>query len=766
MIILERIRGDKMRTYTSASGSSAENLFIDLFSDTFGAEKAGYLYSQYPFFDIYQNSRFADFVLENGAKRIAIEIDDEASHNPRLVSKDKYCDDLLKQNSMIHLGWDVYRWTVRQMQKQPDTVKDELKVFIGSDPRFKEIDDYLPTQRGQAFSGEKLGLREYQQEALDSLSEMRAKKETIALLYHATGTGKTVTAVMDAKRCGGRVLFVAHTMELVNQAFATFETLWGDVAVGKFADSIKDTESHVVCGSIQSVALNLDMFKDDDFDYIIIDEAHHASADTYQKVLAYFKPKFILGLTATPERADDTNILEIFKNTAHKLDIQTAVEIGALVPVRCIRIHTNIDMTKVRFNSVQYNIRDLDIKICVTERNKLIVDTWLEYVKNRRTVVFCASVKHAEQVAQLFKDAGVSAVAVSGSMKTSERNEQLAKFANGDVKVLCACDLLNEGWDCPQTEVLFMARPTMSKVLYTQQLGRGMRNSEGKDHLMVFDFVDNASQYNTPYSMHRLFKLKDYHAGGTILGKRGQREAELELYAKGERPDAVVDYPVDATDYELVDIFNWQEEAQGMVSQIEFVRRVDVQSETIERYIREGMLIPDLIVPMSEHRTFKYFKEETLISYAEKYNWKLIDDNNRISLFLEMVEQMDMSYSYKPVLLKAVLTHADANGRVKISDIVDYFRSFYEARRKAGLIVEKTNSVYAKGNYTDKDAERNILSNPFKRFEDMNMMRHTKTLGIVEIEPTVWKKLSDGDKTNILNICDNMLEKYYSRISK
>lgn len=755
-----------MRTYASVSGSSAENLFIDLFSDTFGAEKAGYLYSQYPFFDIYQNSRFADFVLENGAKRIAIEIDDEASHNPRLVSKDKYCDDLLKQNSMIHLGWDVYRWTVRQMQKQPDTVKDELKVFIGSDPRFKEIDDYLPTQRGQAFSGEKLELREYQQEALDSLSEMRANKETIALLYHATGTGKTVTAVMDAKRCGGRVLFVAHTMELVNQAFSTFESLWTDASIGKFADSIKDTESHVVCGSIQSVALNLDMFKDDDFDYIIIDEAHHASADTYQKVLAYFNPKFILGLTATPERADDTNIFEIFKNTAHKLDVQTAVELGALVPVRCIRIHTNIDMTKVRFNSVQYNIRDLDVKICVTERNKLIVDTWLEYVKNRRTVVFCASVKHAEQVAQLFKDAGVSAVAVSGGMKISERNEQLAKFADGDVKALCACDLLNEGWDCPQTEVLFMARPTMSKVLYTQQLGRGMRNSEGKDHLMVFDFVDNASQYNAPYSMHRLFKLKDYHAGGTVLGKKGQREAESDLYAKGERPDAIIDYPVDATDYEIVDIFNWQEEAQGMISQMEFVRRVDVQSETIERYIREGMLVPDLIVPMSEHRTFKYFKEETLISYAEKYNWKLIDDNNRIDLFMEMVEQMDMSYSYKPVLLKAIFAHADTKGRVKISDIVDYFRSFYEARRNAELTVEKANSIYTKGNYTDKDAERNILSNPFKRFEDMNMMRHTKTLGMVEVDSTVWKRLSADDKTNIIKICNDKLEKYYQRINK
>ena len=152
------------------------------------------------------------------------------------------------------------------------------------------------------------------------------------------------------------------------------------------------------------------------------DEAHHASADTYQKVLAYFKPQFTLGLTATPERADDVNILEIFKNTAHKLDIQTAVEIGALVPVRCIRIHTNIDMTKVRFNSVQYNIRDLDVKICVTERNQLIVDTWLDYAKDKRTVVFCASVKHAEQIAELFRAAGIAAIAVSGSMKTSERN--------------------------------------------------------------------------------------------------------------------------------------------------------------------------------------------------------------------------------------------------------------------------------------------------------------------------------------------------------
>lgn len=753
-----------MAQYRSASGSVAEDLFIDLFADAFGAEKAGYLYSQYHFYDIYQNSRYADFVLENGTRRIAIEIDDETSHDKSIIASNKFYDDLLKQNSMVYLGWDVYRWAVRQMQIQPEAVKDELRVFLGSQPQFREIEDYLPAQRGKALNGENLELKEHQKEALKALEEMRANRETIALLYHATGTGKTVTAVMDAKRCGGRVLFLAHTQELVNQAADTFRRLWPEVTVGRYVEAIKEPEAHVVCGSVQSVGLHLDSFRDDDFDYLIIDEAHHASAETYQKVLSYFKPAFTLGLTATPERTDDNKvILDIFKNTAHKLDIQTAVEIGELVPIRCIRIHTNIDLTKVRFNSVQYNIRDLESKIFVPERNKLIVDTWLQYVRDKRTVVFCASVKHAEQIAALFHEAGINAASVSGEMKQSERKEFQDKFVNREIQVLCACDLLNEGWDCPETEVLFMARPTMSKVLYTQQLGRGMRLFEGKESLMVFDFVDNASQYNMPQSLHRLFKLKGYKPGQLVMAPSAKKAVEADLYAKGEKPVALIDWPVDATDYELVDVFNWQEEAEGMISQMEFVRRVDVQTETIEKYVRDGKIVPDLIVPMSEHRTFKYFKEETLQKYAEQYGWTLIDDSNRKDMFMDMIRQMDMSYSYKPVLIKAVMMYADDNGRIKLEDIVHYFRAYYENRRAAGVKVEKANSIFAKGGYTDKEAERNILSNPFKRFEDMQMLRHTKTLGIVQVDEAVWKKLSKEEKAEITCICDAKLKDYFNR---
>lgn len=753
-----------MSQYDIPSGSSAESLFLELFSETFGIEKAGLLYSQYHFYDIYHNSRFADFLVESYGKRIAIEIDDEASHNPRLVSFDKYTDDLLKQNSMIHLGWDVYRWTVRQMQRTPDTVKDELNVFLGNNPQFSAIDDYLPTQKGDLLDGSELENRDYQNEALDNLSKMREDKKTIGLLFHAVGTGKTVTSILDAKSFGGRTLFVAPGKKTANQAMNTFRRLWKDKTVGQFFEGVKETDCYNVCAVIDSLALNLELFHEDDFDYIIIDEAHHAAAESYQKVLKFFRPKFTLGLTGTPDRADGKNALEMFQNTAHKLDIQQAVEIGALVSVRCIRIHTNIDMTKVRYNSVQYNIRDLNVSICVTERNKLIVDTYLQYVRDKLTVVFCTSVSHAETMSKLFNDAGINASAVSGKMKSSEVNEITARFTKRELSVLCACDLLNEGWDCPQVEVLFMARPTMSKTLYIQQLGRGMRLSENKEFLMVFDFVDNANQYNMPQSLHRVFRLSDYHPGETVLGHRGEREAEDDLYRKGEKPLAVIDYPVNAMDYEAVDVFNWQNEAEGMLSQMEFVRMVDIQSETIEKYIMNGKIIPDLIIPLSSGKKLNYFKEETIKEYANQYSWRIIEDSNKKDLFMEMIEQMDMSYSYKPVFIKAVLEYADEKGRVSLSDIVSFFRAFYDGRRKSGRTIEKKNSLFVREEYTDKEAEYNILSNPFKRFEDMNLIHHTKTLGFIEVDKFVWKKLTDDDKKRINEICDLKIEQYYLRI--
>ncbi len=737
----------------------SEDLFIDLFSDVFGVDKTALLYPQYEFVDIYNNTRYADFVVDSGSKRIAIEIDGEAVHNKNIVSNDKFDDDQLKQNSMINYGWDVYRWSYRKLTKSPDTVKDEMQLFLGSNPNLAMVNDYLPSQQGEIFQ-----LREHQAEALANLKRMREEHKTIALVTHATGTGKTITAIMDAKQVGGRVLFIAHTKELVKQPLYAFKEHNPDKTVGMYVDGLKEKDCNIVCGSVQSVALNLEDFMPTEFDYIIIDEAHHASSESYQKIISYFKPKFLLGLTATPERADNQDIMATFQSVAHKLDIKTAVEIGQLVPVRCFRIKTNIDISNVRFNGIKYNAQDLENKLFVPERNKLIVDTYLNYGKNSHSVIFCVSVKHAEEIATMLQNAGTKAMAVSGNMSSSERKEILASYEQGKIDVLCACDLLNEGWDSPKTNMLFMARPTMSKVLYTQQLGRGMRMADNKESLIVFDFVDNSNMFNSAYSLHKMFGENKYREGGLVLANKSQMQADEELYRRGERPEALIDYPISTMDIEYIDIFNWQKQAEGMLSQMAFIRMVDVQSETIEKYIRDGKIVADLTVPTSSSRVFRYFKEETIKSYAEQFGWQIITDDIKKDLFMDYIRQMDMSYSYKPVLMLAILEYIDDKGRIKLEDIVNFFINFYADRKSKGLTIEKKNSIYCKSTFTKKEVERNILLNPFKRFEDMNMLFHTKTLGIVQLEKAIHKKLTNEEINFIKKVCENKLKEYYERI--
>ena len=696
--------------------------------------------------------------MESEFVKIAIEIDGETYHNPNKVSSNKYYDDLTKQNSLIYLNWKVYRWVYNQLRTQPEKVKDELRIFVGEIPTFKMLEDHLPKQKGKL-----LELRDHQQAALSNLQTMRDQGESIAMLFHATGTGKTVTAVSDAKRLGERTLFLAHTKELITQAQDTFNEIWDKADAGLYVAEQKDKDAYVVCSSIQSISRNLDEFKPNDFGYVIIDECHHGAADTYRKVLSYFRPEFTLGLTATPDRADGESILEDFKKVAHKLDLKEAVELGELVPIRCIRVKTNVDLSTVRINGINYYSQDLESKLFVPERNKLLAETYINYVKNKKTVVFCASVRHATEISELFKQQGIKSEAVSGSLKSTERKRILDQFENGDTRVLCACDLLNEGWDSPKTEVLFMARPTLSKTLYVQQLGRGMRKAEGKECLMVFDFIDNANLFNLPYSLHRMLNIKEYKAGEYVVANKKQFQLDWDLIAKGEKPTALLDFPLEVADYELIDLFNWQDEVKDMISQLEFVRMVDVQTETIERYIREGKIAADLEVPFGDKRSFKYFKEETIKKYAQQYGWELITPANMKAKFMEMVKTMDMAFSYKPVMLKAMIEHVDENGRVLVEDMVNYFMDFYSVRKEKGQVVEKKQSMFCKDGYTEKEVERNIFANPFKRFEDMRFMSRCRDIEYVEFNRYVWKKLTGEEMAWIVGRCDERLEEYYGK---
>ena len=632
--------------------SRAEELFVQLFCEAFGPEKTENLQVQYPCVDIYGRHRYIDFALESPESKIAIEIDGETYHNPSKVSENKYADDLLKQNSLVYDNWKVYRWIYSQLEKQPEKVKDELITFLGTSPMFKAFEADLPVQMGQTIE-----LRDYQQEAIDNLKKMREDGKTIALLYHATGVGKTITAATDAKAVGGRTLFLVNALKLASQAKETFAKVWPEATWGEYTGSQKDMTQTVIFATVQSISKDLEKFSPTDFDYLIVDECHHAAANTYQKIFTYFHPKFILGLTATPERSDGEDMLELFQNVAHKMDLKTAVERGVLVPIRCIRVKTNIDLTDVRINGIKYNSQDLESKLFIPERNQLIVDTYLKYVNGKKTVIFCASVDHAAEIAK-------------------------------------------------------------------------------------------------------------YQPMAYVLAPENKRKLDQDMLFQGEKPEAWLDVPIDVSDYEIIDLFNWQNSVKDMISQIEFVRMVDVQSETVERYIKDGKVKPDLSIPFGDKRMFHYFREESIRNIAKQYGWDLITPQNMADKFMKFIETMDMSYSYKPVLLKAIYEYMDSSGRVALPDVVDYFIDFYEDRKAHGMIAEKSTSIYQKGGYTRKDVEKNILSNPFKHFEDMRFLMRCKDVETIEVNPIIFRKLTREDWLHIVDACDKSLEKYYLRLKK
>ena len=712
---------------------------MQLFCEAFGPEKTENLQVQYLCVDIYGRHRYIDFALESPESKIAIEIDGETYHNPSKVSENKYADDLLKQNSLIYDNWKVYRWIYSQLEKQPEKVKDELITFLGTSPMFKAFEADLPVQMGQTIE-----LRDYQQEATKNLQKMREDGKTIALLYHSTGVGKTITAATDAKAVGGRTLFLVNALKLASQAQETFAKVWPEATLGEYTGSQKDMTQTVIFATVQSISKDLEKFSPTDFDYLIVDECHHAAANTYQKIFTYFHPKFILGLTATQERSDGEDMLELFQNVAHKMDLKTAVERGVLVPIRCIRVKTNIDLTDVRINGIKYNSQDLESKLFIPERNQLIVDTYLKYVNGKKTVIFCASVDHAAEIAMLLRDNGVKAEAVSGRDRVEVREKILKDYETG----------------------LFMARPTMSKTIYLQQLGRGTRRCPGKDDLLVVDFVDNANMFNMPYSLHRVLDIAKYQPMAYVLAPENKRKLDQDMLFQGEKPEAWLDVPIDVSDYEIIDLFNWQNSVKDMISQIEFVRMVDVQSETVERYIKDGKVKPDLSIPFGDKRMFHYFREESIRNIAKQYGWDLITPQNMADKFMKFIETMDMSYSYKPVLLKAIYEYMDTSGRVALSDVVDYFIDFYEDRKAHGMIAEKSTSIYQKGGYTRKDVEKNILSNPFKRFEDMRFLMRCKDMETIEVNPIIFRKLTREDWLHIVDVCDKSLEKYYLRLKK
>jgi len=405
--------------------------------------------------------------------------------------------------------------------------------------------------------------------------------------------------------------------------------------------------------------------------------------------------------------------------------------------------------------------------VIVRGRNELITSTYLEHVKGKRTVVFAVNVRHAEQLAEEFCKKSIPAAAVSGSDSVAVRDRRLKDFEAGNLWVLCACDILNEGWDCPAIEVLFMARPTLSRIIYMQQLGRGTRRSPitGKECLWVFDFVDNPSRYNAALSLHQITKKNRYQAGALVLAPDKEIEKGQTMFARGEKPTALIDLALKVERMEEIDIFNWQEEVQGMLTASELDFHIAATEGTVRRAIMRGLVTADHTVEIGS-RVYHYFRKERCEEVRVALGLPEVTEHTLKDLFLQFVSRMDMSASYKPVFLKAMIRELDQRGRALVTKVVARFKEFYADRATRSLLIDKPELRIANlDKLSDSEIVSIVISMPFKKFQQKHFLEHDRDLAYLKFHPALWKQITQDDLKRLEETCDESIKRYYAQLT-
>jgi len=312
-------------------------------------------------------------------------------------------------------------------------------------------------------------LRPYQQEALDSIPESGA-----FIICMATGLGKSLTFSQIPRR--GRMLILSHRDELVHQPQKYFDCSFGVEQAGETSNG-----EEVISASVQSLVHRLDKFKPDDFDVLVVDEAHHSSAPTYRKIIDYFKPRLLLGFTATPNRNDGVGLKDIYQDIIFERNMRWGIENGYLSPIKCLRVQLGYDLRRVAVRLGDYAPEALDRAVNIESANNAIKETYELYAEPP-CLIFCASVDHAENLANLID----GAVAVKGGQ---DRSDIVKAFSNGEIPCLTNCMVFTEGTDLPNIKTIIMARPTKNLSLYQQMVGRAVRLYPGKEHALLIDCV-------------------------------------------------------------------------------------------------------------------------------------------------------------------------------------------------------------------------------------------------------------------------------------
>ncbi|WP_026573716.1 DEAD/DEAH box helicase [Bacillus sp. UNC438CL73TsuS30] len=351
----------------------------------------------------------------------------------------------------------------------------------------------------------------YQKEILEKIQvEREVFGRMKNLLVAATGVGKTVISAFDYKRFknkskSAKLLFVAHREEILKQSLETFRVIlkdpnFGDMLVGTHQPESLD-HLFVSIQSFNSKKL-YEVTTNDFYDFIIVDEFHHAAAESYQKLLSHYQPSILLGLTATPERMDGKDILTYFDDTiSAEMRLTEAINRKLLSPFQYFCVSDTVDLSKLKWSRKGYEIRELEnVYTSNDHRSSQIVKSIYKYVTDIDQVKglgFCVSIEHAKYMADFFNKAGIPSVALYGNVDGRTRREAQYLLVQGEIKFIFVVDLYNEGIDIPEANTILFLRPTESLTVFLQQLGRGLRIAEGKECLTVLDYVGQAHKnYN------------------------------------------------------------------------------------------------------------------------------------------------------------------------------------------------------------------------------------------------------------------------------
>ena len=466
----------------------SERLFVDEFLWALLGTKIGYIIPQRTFIDSTGKNRRIDFSYVEGSSKLAIEVNGETYHAEGIVPNNVFDDNLFRQNEILQDGYKLIRFSYSMLQSPQwrPVVMESLRNFFSN---------YAPNLLGE----ELVEPNPLQRNALKALEFYRSKGWKKGVVILPTGTGKTILSALDAKRFGGKVLFIVHRLDILKQSISAYKKVWDQAIIGILTGESRENELNcdILFASKDTLRQTTELIKyrHDEFDYIVVDEVHHGQTPSYSEIFSYFKPRFMLGITATPDRTDRKDIFEIFDyNKIFEVSLQEAIEDGYLVPYTYYGLLDNVDYSHIRYQNNRYRVDDLERNLIIPERNQAILREYLDKGSGDKAIGFCVSIQHANRMADFFNQNNISAVAITS--ETPDRDEKIESFRRNEINIVFTVDLFNEGVDFPNVRVLMFLRPTESKTVFIQQIGRGLRLCIGKDKVRILDFIGNYKRAN------------------------------------------------------------------------------------------------------------------------------------------------------------------------------------------------------------------------------------------------------------------------------